>query len=380
MSAIVSPGSQMLEDDLCFLQSLRDAIDRYLFLGHVPHGTTPGGRDPDWEKVAAALQKPEFYELRRRINEGKPRAKAIMENLKISAVFSQYAPPLVGGSLLARQHILDIVTDNRTWERVEKAKVLDLIDQAIGGVKDQIRKRREDQPVREETMAPYAPVKSPSSGIVRKGLRKPWYSAGWVKGIAALATIAGFVWQVFLRPDSKAAISAVVSNTTQNQGGRVGAIYAGDGSTIIVDGAKAADKVDPQLIDVFFSEWNLHFKSGEMVRPPQPIKQGEQVDIRLAVQDDNLHGARIRDIFLSFPKDADVKSGEWAGRVWVRSNALDAMRYFYQFDNNVPKGEMQFLAPISVSFRSSGVKQIGVYITADGLEAIHRSFLFEVSS
>ncbi len=144
----------MLESELAFLQHLREAIDKYLFLGFAPSGRTPGGTDPASEKMSEALQKPEFQALRQRISEAKPRAKAIMAKFGISPVLEQYAPPLIGGGLIARQHILDVVTDNMTWQRVEKEKILDPIDQAIGAIRQEANRMEPGEAV----FDPWGPI------------------------------------------------------------------------------------------------------------------------------------------------------------------------------------------------------------------------------
>jgi len=209
--------------------------------------------------------------------------------------------------------------------------------------------------------------------------RKHWYSSKLLQGLAAIVTIVvGILTLLNVFKKHEPTVSIKDSTIAQNTGGNVGAIYTGDRPTIIFGEAVPKGQINPQLIEVFFSEWQVHFNSGELVRPPISIKSGEQIQLRLAIQDGNLHGPRIRNVYLLFPQDTEVNSGEWAGNRWVKSNALNVSEYFYQFDNNVPKGEAQFLAPISVSFQSSGVKQIGLHITADGIDPIRRSFSLEV--
>lgn len=66
------------KDDIEFLNSLREKIDRYLFLGYAPP-TDSEAHEYDSEaldKVNAELQKKELQELRRTISEMTPRAKS----------------------------------------------------------------------------------------------------------------------------------------------------------------------------------------------------------------------------------------------------------------------------------------------------------------
>lgn len=221
------------------------------------------------------------------------------------------------------------------------------------------------------------PSDSTTQSAVRR--KKSWYSSGWVKAMgvfAAIATIVGVGFQIFdvLLKEHKPPLPT----QTYNEGGNVGAIYTGDRATFVFSEPATTSEFNPDLLQVFFSEWQIRFRSGDMIRPPVPVIQNEPILLRLAVQDNNLPGPVIRNIYLAFPEDTEVEPGQWAGRFWVKSNALGVNEYFYQFDNNVPKGEAQFLASIGVSFKSSGVKHIGLHITTDSTEPIHRQFSFEV--
>lgn len=120
------------EEDINFLKELRGNIDKYLFLGHAPSLGTPG-HDPDVEKMEEAMRNPEFQELRKRINEAKPRAKQLISKFNINAVYVQYPPAAIGGPVI-RQHFLDIVTENMTWQQMSKTTILGMIDQTMGAL------------------------------------------------------------------------------------------------------------------------------------------------------------------------------------------------------------------------------------------------------
>ena len=120
------------EEDISFLKGLRDNIDKYLFLGHAPSLGTPG-HDPDVEKMEEAMRNPEFQELRKRINEAKPKAIKLISKFNINAVYVQYPPAAIGGPVI-KQHLLDIVTENLTWQQFPKARILDMIDEIIGAM------------------------------------------------------------------------------------------------------------------------------------------------------------------------------------------------------------------------------------------------------
>jgi diguanylate cyclase (GGDEF)-like protein len=118
--------------DIAFLNNLRSDIDSYLFLGYAPSLGTPG-HDPDVKKMEEAMSNSKFQELRKRINEAKPRAIKLISRFKINAVYVQYPPPAVGGPII-EQHLLDIVTENITWRQISKTRIIDMIDQAIGAL------------------------------------------------------------------------------------------------------------------------------------------------------------------------------------------------------------------------------------------------------
>jgi hypothetical protein len=53
----------------------------------------------------------------------------------VTQTILNYPPPAVGGPVL-RFHPLDLITENTSEFRVPKRKVLDMIDQAIGVLKN----------------------------------------------------------------------------------------------------------------------------------------------------------------------------------------------------------------------------------------------------
>lgn len=124
------------KDDIEFLEKFRKNIDEYLFLGYAPPETA-WTKDYDPEalaKVKRALQHPDFQELRRSINEMKPRVKRLLDGCNLTPVIEQWPAPAVGGPVL-RFHMLDVITDNMTEFNLSKATVTDIIDQAIGALK-----------------------------------------------------------------------------------------------------------------------------------------------------------------------------------------------------------------------------------------------------
>lgn len=127
-----------IKDDIEFLQELRDTIDAYLFLGFAPSSGSPG-YDRAIRDMEETLKKPEYLEMRKWISEAKPRALLLFKDNHIPATLEQHMPPMSGGGVL-RFNILDLVTENLSWQRLPKEKVFDVIDQTIGALKLKISK------------------------------------------------------------------------------------------------------------------------------------------------------------------------------------------------------------------------------------------------
>lgn len=123
----------MESDDIQFLRDLRDTVDKYLFLGFAPAQGSPGGDHEGVSGMQEAMRKPEFAALRQKINASKARAKAIFARCRINAIFVQCPPRAIGGPVI-EQHIIDIVTQNLTWQRIEKEDIFDHFDEAIGAL------------------------------------------------------------------------------------------------------------------------------------------------------------------------------------------------------------------------------------------------------
>lgn len=124
-----------MTNDIEFLQELRNDIDQYLFLGHAPAVGSPG-HDPHVDIMNNALNDPKFRDLRKKIAESKNRAIKIISRFKVKAIFVQYPPAAIGGPII-EQHLLDIVLENRAWERIPKARILDAIDETIGALRSE---------------------------------------------------------------------------------------------------------------------------------------------------------------------------------------------------------------------------------------------------
>jgi len=115
-----------------YLEEVRGVIDKYLFLGYAPSTGTPG-HDKSVQEMEDALKKPEFAAIRRKYNQMKSKAKEIIDRCGINAVWNMRLPVAAGGGSI-NSHILDLVTDNVMWQRIDKQKIFDIIDEAIGQI------------------------------------------------------------------------------------------------------------------------------------------------------------------------------------------------------------------------------------------------------
>lgn len=123
----------MNQNDLEFLESFRNIVDEYLFLGYAPSAGTPG-HDEGVDIMETKLKEPAFAEIRKKYSQMKARAKTIVNEYNISASMTMRFPAAAGGGY-ANSHIFDLVTNNTMWQRIEKQQIFDIIDEAIGKIK-----------------------------------------------------------------------------------------------------------------------------------------------------------------------------------------------------------------------------------------------------
>ena len=119
-----------MSDDVAFLTDFRNKIDSYLLLGYAPSEVAV--IPPELEK---ALLTDEFQQLRRKINEMKSRAHALLNGCGVTTGVTEYPAPAIGGPV---KHfgLFDLVTANGTSYRIEKETFFDKIDEAIGALKE----------------------------------------------------------------------------------------------------------------------------------------------------------------------------------------------------------------------------------------------------
>lgn len=119
------------KEDIEYLEKFRDVVDQYLFLGYAPSVRYTRRRHT---VDLSRLNKPEYQELRRTINEMKPIVQQLMIECGIFPVMTEYPAPAVGG-LVVQVPMLDLITQNPLSFGVPKGQFFDYIDQAIGILK-----------------------------------------------------------------------------------------------------------------------------------------------------------------------------------------------------------------------------------------------------
>jgi hypothetical protein len=119
-----------IKDDISFLETFRNSINRFLVVGAAPT------QDPLWGgagliEMQEAMKIEEFRVLRREINQQKGRAAKILIRLGVTCTFNQYPPPAVGGAVV-KYPLFDLITDNRSHHSIDGSVFTDKLDEAIG--------------------------------------------------------------------------------------------------------------------------------------------------------------------------------------------------------------------------------------------------------
>jgi hypothetical protein len=142
------------QSDIEFLETFRQKVKDYLFLGYAPVEGWGSGSHTMHE----ALKNPDFQQLRREINEMKWRANQLLSDLAIPTIIVQYPAPAVGGPVL-QFNLIDLITNNLSERNLNVEWVIDRIDQAIG-----ILKHRPE--IKAEAFEPAAPTFEVAKGFV----------------------------------------------------------------------------------------------------------------------------------------------------------------------------------------------------------------------
>lgn len=122
------------DDDIAFLESLREKIDKYLFLGFAPsEGGIRFGSGVD--EMRQARNKPEIERLHREINQMTRRGQQLLGEAGATNQIGERPAPIIGGPTTTFD-LLNLVTRNGTSFRMDKFQFMDPIDQAIGWLKE----------------------------------------------------------------------------------------------------------------------------------------------------------------------------------------------------------------------------------------------------
>jgi len=119
------------QQDIEFLETLRQKVKDYLFLGYAPIEGSKGSL-----MMHEEMEKPSFQQLRREINEMKWRAKQLLSELDIPMIIVSYPAPAIGGPVI-QLNLIDAITENQSHSNIPVESVTDRIDQAIGILKHQ---------------------------------------------------------------------------------------------------------------------------------------------------------------------------------------------------------------------------------------------------
>ncbi len=104
----------------------RAKVDEYLYLGY---------SSPQWEGISPEGE--HYRNLRREINEAKGLVHEIISEFNVGSCIDSYPPSAIGGPVY-RGKLVDMITNNMTYERIEKQTFLDMFDATIGELKRRI--------------------------------------------------------------------------------------------------------------------------------------------------------------------------------------------------------------------------------------------------
>jgi predicted nucleotide-binding protein len=138
----IEKGPMSRDEDVRFLQEFREKVDQYLFLGFAPV-TRPDAHEFDAEsfrRLQRAQEDRRIRELRKEINEMKLRVKHLLAELDLTPTALDFPAPAVGGPVLSYD-MIELITDNDSEFRLEKDRVLGILDQAIGALKSGTMRR-----------------------------------------------------------------------------------------------------------------------------------------------------------------------------------------------------------------------------------------------
>jgi hypothetical protein len=119
------------QKDIEFLEDFRQKVINYLFLGYAPVEGSESAK-----AMHKALMEPSFQQIRREINEMKPRGNQLLSEMNLPIIAVQYPAPAIGGPVV-EFNLLDLITNNRSSKHISLNEITDMIDQAIGGLKYQ---------------------------------------------------------------------------------------------------------------------------------------------------------------------------------------------------------------------------------------------------
>lgn len=113
--------------DIAFLKEFREKVDQYLFLGYAPSERRFLGGE-GLKKMREALKNPEFKALRDTIIKMEPRAHKLLAESHVDNIWSESFYSLYD---YIKFRVFDLVTNNRTVEKIDKDFFLDKIDEAL---------------------------------------------------------------------------------------------------------------------------------------------------------------------------------------------------------------------------------------------------------
>ncbi len=141
------------------------------------------------------------------------------------------------------------------------------------------------------------------------------------------------------------------------------------------------NKIDPSKIYLNICEtgWSIPLnRSSQIIRIPKNIGNDEPVILRFGLTQNNYNPPVIRQIFITFPADAEIKSISYKGWDWERSND-SKNRYFLNYAGGAAKGPLYNLPAFEVKFKNPQELAFEYDIVGDRFNPIHRTFTIDAT-
>lgn len=138
-------------------------------------------------------------------------------------------------------------------------------------------------------------------------------------------------------------------------------------------------RIDKNLVSLYFKNWDLRFKEGEVVETPTTLSVHTPVMLVLAVRQNNARGAMVNNVIVAFSTNTEGYSGVGSlGRFWQKTGRQDANEYICFIKETLPAGSSFDLPIFEVIFKTPGLYDMSYAIAIEGEETSQGRCVFHV--